>query len=618
MSHRISQKALILLVFTTLLPASLCADDGVPEPQAISGVLDLRGYDFAAEGPLKLAGEWGFHWDAVASSNTAGSFITDTPSHYVHVPSYWDDLGNLDTGVTAQGVATYSLRILKDSHLDSGDIALKFLNITPNAAIFLNGRPVAEIGNVDPEPVLSRPGNRILLIPVSDTENILDLIVSISNFHNVNGGLNRPIHIGLYNDILITRERLLSADALFLGGLMLMGLYQLSLFLLNRKRKAPIFMAVLCFLAFFFSGFKNEMVLLSLFPAWDGEVRTKFIYLALTLSAPTFVLYAYNLYPSYFRKSLNWIPIIFALLFSLIILITPKSFYTRFILPLEIMVFASGLYTIVMLVIGFARNRYNKIPFYLIGLAFLLASIIFSVVDNEISVVFQSAAGVFFVFILYQAFLQAYIFSSAFTEIDHLSYQKSKLEKRNVELFSLSYIDSLTETCNRRLMDDFLISSWRINTFNGRSVGMILIDLDEFSNYNKYYGHRQGDSCLIKVSELVRDELAKHGQYTLARYGGDQFAVIVSDMDEMTLFRTAESLRIAVEKGGIEHPTSTESNVLTVSIGCAYLVPEQEIDPETILDATDAALHQAKKNGRNRTVVFNSESQDNLWVPRLV
>lgn len=607
-----------MLVMGTLYPALTGGDDGLPVPQARKGIIDLKGYDFSGEGPLTLAGEWGFYWDTVASSGTAGRLMSESPNHYVQVPSYWDELEHEDSGITANGVATYTLKVLKDSSRESGDLALKFLNITPNAAIYLNGRHVAEFGNVDRDPALSRSGNRIFMIPIPDSENVLELVISISNFHNVNGGLNRPIQIGLYNDILTTRERLLSADALFLGGLMLMGLYQLSLFLLDRKRKAPAFMAILCVLAFFFSGFKNEMVLLSLFPGWDGEVRTKFIYLALTLSAPTFILYAYNLYPAHFRKSLNWIPLVFALLFSAVILFTPKSFYTLFILPLEIMVFVSAVYTIVMLVIGFSRSKDKRILYYLSGLAFLLASIVFSVVDNELSIVFQSAAGVFFVFILYQAFLQAYIFSSAFSEIDNLSQKNSRLEKRNVELFSLTYIDSLTETCNRRLMDDFLTSCWRINTFNERSVGMILIDIDDFKYYNEFYGHRQGDVCLIKVCDLLRDELSKHGQYTLARYGGEEFAVIVSDMDEMTLFRTAEGLRMAVEAGGIEHRTSRASDVVTISIGSACLVPSQESEPESLLDAADKALHRAKKNGRNRTELYNSEIQESTWVPKLV
>jgi diguanylate cyclase (GGDEF)-like protein len=231
---------------------------------------------------------------------------------------------------------------------------------------------------------------------------------------------------------------------------------------------------------------------------------------------------------------------------------------------------------------------------------------------------FQSAAGIFFVFILYQAFLQAYIFSNAFTEIDTLSEQKSKLEKRNVELFSLSYIDTLTETCNRRLMDDFLASNWRVNAFSERSVGIILIDIDDFSYYNDKYGHRQGDACLVKVCDLLRKELSLIGQDTLARYGGEEFAVIISDQDDQNLYNTAERLRKSVEAGMIEHPASNVADVVTISVGCANLIPSRDELHEALLDAAAKALLEAKENGKNRTVLYGAETAVHSWKPRLV
>jgi diguanylate cyclase (GGDEF)-like protein len=271
-----------------------------------------------------------------------------------------------------------------------------------------------------------------------------------------------------------------------------------------------------------------------------------------------------------------------------------------------------------MLILGYFTTKDRHLLYYLSGLGFLVLSIVFSIVDNEISFIFQSAAGIFFVFILYQAFLQAYIFSNAFIEIDHLSEEKSKLEKRNVELFSLSYIDNLTETCNRRLMDDFLASNWRVNAFSERSVGIILIDIDDFSNYNDTYGHKQGDACLVKVCDLLRDELSRLGQDTLARYGGEEFAVIVSDMDEERLFDTAEKLRTAVESGGIRHPSSGVSDVVTISIGCASMIPSRDELPETLLDAAAKALHEAKVSGKNRTEIYGAETTVPVWEPRLV
>ncbi|MCK5737433.1 MAG: GGDEF domain-containing protein, partial [Spirochaetaceae bacterium] len=341
-------------------------------------------------------------------------------------------------------------------------------------------------------------------------------------------------------------------------------------------------------------------------------------YLSLTLAGPLLTLYASSLYPAHFRKVINWLLLGVASVFSIIILVTPKSFFTHFILPLEILVLLSSLYTIFMLIYGYFKVKDRHILYSLSGLGFLLLSIVFAIVDNEISFMFQSAAGIFFVFILYQAFLQAYIFSNAFNEIDYLSEQKNKLEKRNVELFSLSYIDNLTETCNRRLMDDFLSSNWRVNAFSERTVGIILIDIDDFSNYNNLYGHKQGDACLVKVCDLLRDELSLLGQDTLARYGGEEFAVIVSDMDEKNLYQTAERLRKAVESGGIEHPSSNVLDVVTISIGCANMIPSRDKMPDKLLDAAAKALFEAKNLGKNNTRFYKTQLSAHKWEPRLV
>jgi diguanylate cyclase (GGDEF)-like protein len=399
---------------------------------------------------------------------------------------------------------------------------------------------------------------------------------------------------------------------------MLMGLYQIALFLLDRKRTAPLFMALLCFLSFFFAGFKHEMVLLAMFPGWDGEIRTKFIFSALSLAPMGFTYYAYHIYPRHFIRWVNRGILAIAMVFTLIVIVTPKSFFTQFLIPMEAVILLVAVYNITALIRGYIRSKDRRLLFSLGGLVFLLASIVFSILDNAFAVVFQSVAGTFFVFILYQAFLQAYIFSHAFQEIDHLSIQKSKLEKRNVELFSLSYIDSLTGTCNRRLFDDYLASNWRVNSLSDRSLGMILIDIDYFKMYNDFYGHRQGDVCLMKVCDLIRDEMNVLGLDTLARYGGEEFTVIISDTDDMSLFRIAERLRNAVESGGIEHASSETSDIVTISLGCACMIPSMDMDPESLLDAADKALYEAKKKGRNRTEVYDVVGEETAWGPRLV
>ena len=373
-------------------------------------------------------------------------------------------------------------------------------------------------------------------------------------------------------------------------------------------------MALICFLALMFSGFRNEMVLLSLFPGWEGETTTKILYLTLALVPPMISLYTSNLYPLCFKKSFHLLFIPIGIIAFFTILFTDKSFFTRLTLFFEILIVSATVYNLVVLIIGYFRTKERPLLIFLGGLPFLFLSIAIGIMDDVNPHPIQWAGGIAFVFIFYQTFIQAYSYSHVFDEIDDLSLQKIKLEKRNIELFNLSYIDSLTGICNRRLMDDYLASNWRVNSLSERSLGIILIDIDNLKAFNDYYGQRKGDLCIMKVCELIREGLGEDDRYTLSRYGGDEFSLIVSDVDEMKLFQLAETIRKNVESAGIEHSSSL-LGVVTISLGCVSFIPDIEQTYDVILDAASSALYRAKKLGRNRTNRYGVDKGLELWQP---
>jgi len=578
-------------------------------PIAIAGTLDLRGYDFGDSGLVSLSGEWEFYWDTIVTPENYQEILNRESDRYVKVPAYWDQYASSDSGIEARGVATYLLTIITDPFIDS--LAFRIPHITPNAKIFLNGASVLESGHVSSDPKLSKTGSQIVIIPVEPSEGSIVLAISISNFHNVNGGINRPVFIGEQNRVIQDRSWSLVFDSLFLGGLLLVGLFHITVYLFDRKNRAMLFISILCFFAFGFAGFKSEMALMALFPGISGEIRTKFIYIILTLATPALALYGYSLYPMLFRKEFNWFVCPPAILYSVVVLVTPSSFYTHFLLLMEVLLVITTVYTMLMLFWGYRKSKKDvslkkdvNILLYLGGIAFLFASIIFGVIDNEQTFVPRSIAGVFATFLLYQAYLHAYAFSSAFRRI-------LKLKERNNELFNLTFTDSLTGICNRNLMNNYLASTWRVNSLTQRHIGLILVDLDNFVYYNNYYGRRQGDLCISTVSQLIEEVLSNlDRQDTLARFAGEKFAIVASDANDLDLYKIAESVRETIESQGIEHRQSKVSEVVTVSVGVACVMPTIDEDPDTIIEAAEKALYQAKSNGHNRTVSYSEEHGD--------
>lgn len=583
-------------------------------PMVEKGLIDLRSYIFEESGPVSLFGEWAFYWGVLVDKENF-QWITETkPEFYIDVPGYWDKLQKHELNFPSRGIATYVVKIITGP--DYGNkLAIKFQNVTPNAVIYIDGIHLVESGVVHADRNVSKSGNRPRIIPIPPSEkDSIVVAVSVSNFHFISGGVNRPIQIGLYDDFVCSRERSLILDSCFLGGLLLMGLYQFTLYLLNRKRKSTLFMAAICLLALMYSGFRNERVFLSLFPCWEGETATKILYLTLALIPAMFSLYAANLYPVCFKKPIHLFFLPIGIAVSLIILLTPKSFFTHLTLLLEILIIFAAVYNLVVLIFGYLRTGEGCLLVFLGGLPFLFFSITMGIMDNSTPYPIQWAGGIFFVFILYQAFIQAYLYSRVFKEIDDLSTQKTKLEKRNVELFNLSYIDGLTGLCNKRLIDDFLASNWKVNSFSERPLGMILIDIDNLKSFNEFYGQRKGDLCIKKISELIREGIEEDDRYTLGRYGGDEFSLIVSDVDELNLFRLAETVRLKVESACIEHPVSLFGFV-TISLGCVCFVPDSEQTHEALLDAACWALNQAKKLGRNRTTAYEFDRNLEAWGP---
>ncbi|EXJ15825.1 diguanylate cyclase [Imhoffiella purpurea] len=175
------------------------------------------------------------------------------------------------------------------------------------------------------------------------------------------------------------------------------------------------------------------------------------------------------------------------------------------------------------------------------------------------------------------------------------------LEQAHAEMERLAMRDSLTQLFNRRYLDQALAREWGRARRHGEPLAALMIDVDFFKQYNDCYGHPMGDRCLQAVATLL-SEHARRSADIVARYGGEEFFVIVQD-DAAQALELAEQLRTAVAALAIEHRDSTVAEHVTVSIGVATLVPDSTHQPADLLGQADAALYQAKEQGRNRVVV---------------
>ncbi len=179
-----------------------------------------------------------------------------------------------------------------------------------------------------------------------------------------------------------------------------------------------------------------------------------------------------------------------------------------------------------------------------------------------------------------------------------LEYRTVEVEAENRKLQKLSTIDSLTGVANRRGYDDFVNREWKRAAREKKQFSLVMADIDFFKAYNDNYGHNAGDNCLKRVADCLVEAASRPGDL-VARYGGEEFVIVLSDTSSENAGALAAKARKAVESMKIEHSDSLASRYVTVSLGVATMIPDQDLPPESLLEAADNALYVAKHDSRN-------------------
>ncbi len=171
-------------------------------------------------------------------------------------------------------------------------------------------------------------------------------------------------------------------------------------------------------------------------------------------------------------------------------------------------------------------------------------------------------------------------------------------QKIESDLQDLAITDTLTQVSNRRHFDELFGREWLRQARANRPMALLIADIDHFKRYNDALGHPQGDLCLVKVARGLQEGIFRPGDF-VTRYGGEEFAIILTETDLDGALLVAQRLREAVEALKIDHPASPTNPYVTVSIGVAATIPSRERAPDILLQTADQALYDAKTRGRN-------------------
>jgi two-component system chemotaxis family response regulator WspR len=183
-----------------------------------------------------------------------------------------------------------------------------------------------------------------------------------------------------------------------------------------------------------------------------------------------------------------------------------------------------------------------------------------------------------------------------------LRQSQQQLLEANLELRRLSHSDGLTGLSNRRYLDEYLSAEWRRAAREQSTPSLLMIDVDNFKLYNDTYGHVAGDEVLKRIARTVEGCLARPGDLA-ARFGGEEFAVVLPGTPLTGVELLAEKIRSAIEALQVPHENAAVGDVATVSIGGAVITPMPGMDMTALIEAADLGLYQAKREGKNRAVI---------------
>ncbi len=190
---------------------------------------------------------------------------------------------------------------------------------------------------------------------------------------------------------------------------------------------------------------------------------------------------------------------------------------------------------------------------------------------------------------------------------DILNRAVEQVQVRDSELEQLTLRDPLTGLANRRCFDKALDREWVRAERTNAPIALLMVDVDFFKRYNDTYGHLAGDECLRRLATAIAAR-ARSAFDVIARYGGEEIALLIPSIDVASAIDMAE--RLVQEVRELELPHSGSPLLwVSVSVGLAIVEPKgRTAVPRSLIEAADRALYEAKRTGRNRVAYANERT----------
>ncbi len=397
-------------------------------PKASKGFLDLTGWDFIEKGPTKLEGEWEFYWNQLLTPTDFSSSSIKEFSYQIF-PAIWNKYLIGDQVLPRYGFATYRLRVKVDD--SDGRYAIKMGEVLTAYRIWLNGEEICKSGVVGKQNNTSTPKYTPQTTQFETSENEIEVVLQVSNFHYKDGGSNSPIQLGLGAELVNSRENSLVLHYILFGSVFVMGLYHLALSFLNKNNKPTLLFGLFSLIIASRILVTDESFIIHIIPTLTWEIHLKMIVLGYYVAFIIFLDFIYYLYEEEFSQKIVKVLLLAGGALSLFVLITPARIYTHTEVYYQVYILISSVY-ILKNIFSAIRNGRGGAKLILAGFFMLLVAVVNDILYAQYLSNIQSLVPfALFGFIFLQAYIIAKHFSRAVTLSEELAVTNQELQESN-------------------------------------------------------------------------------------------------------------------------------------------------------------------------------------------
>ncbi len=449
---------------------------------------------------IGLNGQWEFYWNQLLTPADFEKNPKLKLDSFMKVPDSWSSKKN-PKGYSDQGVATYRIMLTYPSTIE--DPALRIQNVSCAYKVYVNGKFVAENGVVSDKREVMKEATKILMVDLPRGEQQVELLFQVANLNYAKGGMRQSPIFGS-KQVLEREHQILTAfQLLFIGAVLIFGVYYLLLFVLQTQNKSALIFSALCFVTAFRSLIWGEVPIMLFMPNIAYSTLAFINYVTGYNVIPLMVLFIASLYPLDYKPVMLRLVLVPTILFDGL-LFTSTQFMSKFTNYLYLLVLAQMIYMIVILIKAVLNRRETAPLMYMAVLVYVLAI--------NLDILHFSGLGVFYDNNMFLMGNTAVIIVMSYTQARQQAKAHQKLFLYNQNLLEADRLkDKIMATelsfLHAQIKPHFLYNALdaiaNICEKDGRKAGQLIIDLAIYLRGSLEFNHLDKITTIEKEIEFV-------------------------------------------------------------------------------------------------------------------